>query len=116
MASLGMCLLWLVLAMAVVNEAVLARAVLTVAVLTVAARAQAVIIGLGWSPEATLRRCRGSSLSPAATELEQREQGPLLSVHDASRNASGLNLALEHYAAEPESEPDAPGDTPTKVR
>ena len=111
MASLGMCLLWLVLAMAVVNEAVLARAVLTVA-----ARAQAVIIGLGWSPEATLRRCRGSSLSPAATELEQREQGPLLSVHDASRNASGLNLALEHYAAEPESEPDAPGDTPTKVR
>ena len=35
--------------------------------------AQAVIIGLGWSPETTLRRCRRST--PAATELEEREQG-----------------------------------------
>ena len=35
--------------------------------------AQAVVIGLGWSPEATLRRCRRST--PAATELEEREQG-----------------------------------------
>ena len=35
--------------------------------------AQAVIIGLGWSPETTLRRCWRST--PAATELEEREQG-----------------------------------------
>ena len=35
--------------------------------------AQAVIIGLGWSPETTLRRCRRRP--PAATELEEREQG-----------------------------------------
>ena len=35
--------------------------------------AQAVIIGLGWSPETTLRRCRRST--PAAAELEEREQG-----------------------------------------
>ena len=32
--------------------------------------AQAVIIGLGWSPETTLRRCRRRT--PAATELEER--------------------------------------------
>jgi hypothetical protein len=163
--------------------------------------AQAVIIGLGWSPETTLRRCRRST--PAATELEEREQGsqpaksksrsgwaggwahvfraralpraigllrrprargqmvapnrgqiasrrprapprdgcapggylpplrespgcgfhrpsphspppyppgPLLSgTHDASRNASGLNLALENYTGEP----TAPGDKPS---
>jgi MFS family permease len=70
--------------------------------------AQAVVIGLGWSPETTLRRCRRST--PAATELEEREQGPLLSgTHDASRNASGLNLALENYTGEP----TAPGDKPS---
>ena len=162
--------------------------------------AQAVIIGLGWSPETTLRRCRRST--PAAAELEEREQGsqpakkvqvgwggkggpmraaralpraarllrrprsrgqvtapfrprappregravavspqrnllrrlpqppppppphpthppthpsppcppgPLLSgTHDESRNASGLNLALENYTGEP----TAPGDKP----
>ena len=151
--------------------------------------AQAVIIGLGWSPETTLRRCRRRP--PAATELEEREQGsqpakkvqvgwggkggpmraarsapcrsasrrprargqvaallrprappregravavspqrnllrrlpthppptrpppypsgPLLSsTHNESRNASGLNLALENYTGEP----TAPGDKP----
>ena len=36
--------------------------------------------------------------------------GPLLSgTHDASRNASGLNLALENYTGEP----TAPGDKPS---
>ena len=49
--------------------------------------AQAVIIGLGWSPETTLRRCRRST--PAAAELEEREQGSQPAKKSGSGRAWG---------------------------